>query len=246
VSRPSVPRQTPITPVQVQVLVRDSLGRYVSGLQKEHFRILEDGQEQEITQFSASGPVSMYVVLNISGAGNSELLVQAARGVASSLRPDDEYVLTGVRGSRAAQAASLIEGIEQGLKTLRSSQNLQKAIVVVSDWDGLMFPQDATERLREVLRSSDVPLYILSSAPTHPLLDDVASATGGDHAVITTPEDVKNETTRVQIAARNSYILGFRPAREADGTFRQIGVQIVPPRGISNLSAKIRTGRYAR
>jgi hypothetical protein len=166
--------------------------------------------------------------------------------VVASLGPDDEFALTDVRGSRDAQAASLIEGIGQGLKTLRSSRNLLKALVVVSDWDGLMYPQDATERLREILRASDVPVYILSSAPTHPLVDDVASATGGDHAVITTPEDVKNKATRVQIEVRNAYILGFRPAREADGAFRRIGVQVVPPRGISRLNTKMRTGYYAR
>src|SRR5262245_33630981 len=110
-------RQTSVAPIQIQVRVQDSLGRYVSGLDKEHFRILEDGQEQEITQFSVSGPVSVFVVLNISGGAGSELLVQAARGMVSSLDPNDEFALTDVRGSHDAQQASLIEGIELGIKT---------------------------------------------------------------------------------------------------------------------------------
>jgi hypothetical protein len=164
----------------------------------------------------------------------------------SNLDNDDEFALTDVRGSQDSQSASLIEGIERGLQTLRSSRNLLKAIVVVSDWDGLTYPPDATERLRAVVRASDIPVYILSSAPTHPLLDDAVSATGGDHAFITTPEDLQKQATRVLMAVRNSYILEFRPAREAAGSFKQIGVQIVPPRGISNLNAKIRTGYNTR
>jgi hypothetical protein len=211
---------------------------------------LENGQEQEITQFSVSGPVSLYVVMNVSdGADNDSIvqpILQAGRSMVSSLERDDEYVVTEVRGSRETQPASLIDGIERGINTLRSSQNLLKGIVVVSNWDGLMYPQDSTERLREVVRSSDVPIYILSSGPTNVLLDDVASATGGDHFVIATPDDVPTQVTRVLVAVRNSYMLGFRGTRPADGAFRQIDVQVLPPRGILNLSAKIRSGYYAR
>jgi hypothetical protein len=245
VSRTGVARQTTVAPVRIQVIVRDSLGRYVSGLEKEHFRILEDGQEQEITQFSVAGPVSLYVVLNIRDGAGSELLGEAGRGVLSDLGPDDEFAVAEVRGSRDAQPASLVDGIERGLNTLRSARNQLKAVVVISDWDGLMYPQDATEKLREALRASDAPVYVLSPAPTNPLLDDV-DATGGYHAVITTPDEVKKEATRILVAVRNSYTLEFRPARGPDGAFRRIGVQIVPPRGIRNLSAKIRTGYYAR
>jgi beta-lactamase regulating signal transducer with metallopeptidase domain len=49
--------------VQIQVSVTDPLHRFVTGLEREHFRLFEDGDEQDIAQFSGAGaPVSIGII----------------------------------------------------------------------------------------------------------------------------------------------------------------------------------------
>src|ERR1039457_1764495 len=49
--------------------VTDPLGRLVTGLEQQHFRVFEDGVEQEIIRFSSEDvPVSIGVIFDMSGS----------------------------------------------------------------------------------------------------------------------------------------------------------------------------------
>src|SRR5229473_1143827 len=55
------------TLVQVNVTVTDPLNRFVTGLEKEHFKLFEDKVEQVIEQFSAEdAPLSVGIVFDTS------------------------------------------------------------------------------------------------------------------------------------------------------------------------------------
>jgi hypothetical protein len=56
--------------VFVKVSVADLLGRYIIGLEKEHFRIFEDNVEQTISHFmQQSSPLSVGIVFDMSEHG---------------------------------------------------------------------------------------------------------------------------------------------------------------------------------
>src|ERR1039458_9511514 len=60
--------------VLVPVAVCDPLNRPVTGLEKEHFRVLEDHVEQTITHFSMDDePVAVGLVFDISGSMGNKL-----------------------------------------------------------------------------------------------------------------------------------------------------------------------------
>ena len=60
--------------VLVPVTVCDPLNRPVTGLEKEHFRVLEDKVEQKITQFAMDDdPVAVGLVFDTSGSMGSKL-----------------------------------------------------------------------------------------------------------------------------------------------------------------------------
>lgn len=62
------------TLVNVPVVVRDSNNRYIADLKKEHFRLFEDGMEQEIVFFSnTEEPFSVALLLDTSGSTREEL-----------------------------------------------------------------------------------------------------------------------------------------------------------------------------
>src|SRR5829696_4814561 len=96
---PDITRPIPIRTdlVSLTLTVTDLYGRYVSGLTKNAFTIIDNNQEQEITYFSDSdAPVSVGVVFDVSGSMSGQKILKARnalkRFVASS-HPSDEYFL---------------------------------------------------------------------------------------------------------------------------------------------------------
>jgi hypothetical protein len=60
--------------VLINVTVTDPLNRFVTGLEKEHFRLFEDKTEQEITDFSSEDArISIGLVFDTSGSMGSKL-----------------------------------------------------------------------------------------------------------------------------------------------------------------------------
>src|SRR5512138_3673371 len=55
--------------VFVRVAVSDPLGRYVTGLEQEHFRVFEDKVEQTTTYFSQqAAPISVGIIFDVSAS----------------------------------------------------------------------------------------------------------------------------------------------------------------------------------
>ena len=53
----------------IPVAVNDPMSRFVTGLDKENFKLSEDKVEQEITQFSSEdAPLSVGIVFDTSGS----------------------------------------------------------------------------------------------------------------------------------------------------------------------------------
>src|SRR4029453_6904065 len=65
--------RTGVELINVNATVTDSTGRFVSGLNKEDFRLFEDETLQEITHFNSERvPVSLGIVLDTSGSMEGE------------------------------------------------------------------------------------------------------------------------------------------------------------------------------
>jgi Ca-activated chloride channel family protein len=80
----------------VNVTVTDPLDRLVTGLEKEHFRVFEDGTEQEVLSLSSEDvPVSIGLVFDMSGSMSDK--VEKAREAAvqfmRTANPQDQFFL---------------------------------------------------------------------------------------------------------------------------------------------------------
>ena len=82
--------------VLVSTTVTDSYGRPVEGLRKQDFRLLEDGIEQDLSDFfTEDGPISIGVVLDVSASVRNKLM-EARRTISEFLglsTPGDEFFL---------------------------------------------------------------------------------------------------------------------------------------------------------
>lgn len=82
--------------VTIPVSVMDRDGRYVPNLQKEDFRIWEDGTEQEVAFFqSVDKPFSVVLMLDTSPSTQFRLedIQDAAMSFVNQLRPDDRVMV---------------------------------------------------------------------------------------------------------------------------------------------------------
>ena len=80
--------------VLVNATVTDSLNRYVSGLEANHFQVWEDKLEQKVEYFSAEDvPISIGVIFDVSGSMKDKISTarQAAATFLKTGNPEDEY-----------------------------------------------------------------------------------------------------------------------------------------------------------
>ncbi len=173
--------------------VTDPLGRLVTGLQQQHFRVFEDGVEQEIVRFSSQDvPVSIGVIFDMSGsmADKIDKSRQAAVQFFRTANPADEFFLvdfndraqlispftesvddlqdrlmyTGAHGMTA-----LFDGVYLGLSQMRGAHNTKKALLILSDGGDNHSRYSETE-VRKFVREADVQIYAIglfeAEAPT--------------------------------------------------------------------------------
>jgi Ca-activated chloride channel family protein len=169
--------------VTLTLTVTDLYGRYVSGLTKNAFTIMDNGQEQEITFFGDSdAPVSVGILFDVSGSMSGEK-IQKARAALSkfinSSHPSDEYYLIAFN-SRAQllldrtrdgeavlskltlvnprQNTALYDAVYLGLDRVTRGSHQKKALLIISDG------QDNASRynfgeVRRLMKESDVVTY---------------------------------------------------------------------------------------
>lgn len=173
--------------VVMHVSVRDRAGRYVPGLGREAFTVIDAGQPQTLSMFSGDEvPASVAFLIDNSNSmlPHRERVAAAAAAFASSSQPDDEIsiltfnedvrlafgpirigtvppaVLSAVmRGAITARGMSAVyDGILAGLRQVANGAHTRQVLIAVSD--GEDNASTATlETVRREVRESDATIY---------------------------------------------------------------------------------------
>jgi Ca-activated chloride channel family protein len=172
--------------VNVTATVSDDNGHFVTGLTKDDFTVYEDGQPQEIAQFSNERvPVSLGILLDTSGSMTPEKMSAARsaidRFIYDLLGKDDELffmqfasvpdLLQGWTYDRraisravgqvtAAGGTAMYDAIADALPIAADGRNQKKAILVISDGNDTNSRTSVTQ-LRNMIRESEVMVYAL-------------------------------------------------------------------------------------
>ena len=169
--------------ITLTVTVTDTYGRYVSGLNKNAFAILEEKRPQEITYFSDDdAPVSVGILFDVSGSMSGDKVKRARDALAKFIQTShnsDEYFLIGFNSraqllidkTRDGNAVldkltfvqtrgntALYDACYLGVEKVQRGTHSKKALLLISDG------QDNNSRysfneLRRLLKESDVVLY---------------------------------------------------------------------------------------
>jgi len=184
VLRKGQPLRTETDLTLVGASVTDPMGRLVTGLEQENFRVFEDGVEQEILRFSSQDvPVSIGVIFDMSGSMSDKIdkSKQAAVQFFRTANPQDEFFL--VNFNDRAQLVSqftgsvddlqnrlmyvgahgltaLYDGVYLGLSEMRGAHNTKKALLIISDGGDNHSRYSETE-VRKFVREADVQIYAI-------------------------------------------------------------------------------------
>ena len=168
--------------VLVPVSVCDPMNKPVTGLEKEHFKILDDKVEQTITHFAMDDePVDVGLVFDISGSMGPKLRRSrvAAAAFFKTANPEDEFFLvefndtprlvvpltkdTGEIQNQLTFAESkgrtaLLDAMFLALHEMKSSTKTRKALLIISD-GGDNSSRYTESELRARVREGDVLIY---------------------------------------------------------------------------------------
>jgi len=168
----------------VNVTVTDPLDRLVTGLEKEHFRVFEDGIEQEVlTMSSEDVPVSIGLVFDMSGSMSDkvEKARQAAVQFMRTANPLDQFFLVSFNDraeltsgftssvdelqNRMMFTASrgrtaLLDAIYLGLSQMRGAHNAKRALLIISD-GGDNHSRYNENDIKNYLKEADCQLYAI-------------------------------------------------------------------------------------
>ena len=171
--------------ITLTVTVTDTYGRYVSGLSKTAFSILDNKQPQDIAFFSDDdSPVSVGVIFDVSGSMSGDKVKRARDALSKFIQTShdsDEYFLIAFNskaqllldktrdGNSVLNKLTFVETKSQtalydacylGVEKVQRGQHPKRALLLISDG------QDNNSRytfkeLQKLLKESDVTLYAI-------------------------------------------------------------------------------------
>lgn len=181
-ARPNIRVDT--TLVLIPVTVTDPLNRFVTGLEREHFRLFEDKAEQQLTHFaSEDAPLSIGLVFDASGSMGSKLQKsrQAAAQFFKLANPEDEFFLVQFNDKPELVASfthsteeiqnrltftqskgrtALLDAIYLSMNQMKKARNPRKAILVISD-GGDNSSRYTQSEIKNLVREADVQIYAI-------------------------------------------------------------------------------------
>ena len=170
--------------VLIPVTVTDPLNRFVTGLDKENFKILEDKKEQTISQFSSEdAPLSVGVVFDCSGSMGHKLEKSrlAVAQFFKTANPEDEFFLVQFSDSaelvqpftgnleeiqnrltftQSKGRTALLDAIYLGLHEMKKAKNPRKALLVISD-GGDNNSRYTEPEIKNLVKEADVQIYAI-------------------------------------------------------------------------------------
>lgn len=173
------------TVVLIPVAVTDPLNKFVSGLEKDNFRLFEDKVEQRIDYFTNDdAPISIGLVFDASGSMRHKLKRsrQAVSEFLKSANPEDEFFLiqfsdraelvedfttnldriqNRLTFTQAGGRTALLDAVMMAFDQMkRKARNPRRALLIISD-GGDNSSRYTESEIRRQVRETDVQIYAI-------------------------------------------------------------------------------------
>jgi len=194
--------------------VFDKNGHFVAGLQKDNFKLFEDGIQQSLTSFAQEDvPVSMGILMDLSGSmrGKIEQITKAALAFIRASNPKDQVFLIGfndevellqdytsdideitdaLENTVVTGGTALYDSIYLGVQKAHTGVKPKKAVVLITDGED----RDSYYKLDELLakvQESDVQIFSVG------FLDEIPDKGFFGKWSKTAPEKARDALTKI-------------------------------------------------
>ncbi len=172
------------TLVLIPVAVYDNIGRFVTDLDKDNFKLYEDKVEQDVAHVSSEdAPLSVGIVFDTSGSMGRKLAQsrEAVKQFMKTANPEDEFFLIQFNDRpsmvvgftadteeiqnrllfvQSKGRTALLDGIYMAMNQMRKARNPRKAILIISD-GGDNSSRYTESEVKKVVRETDVQIYAI-------------------------------------------------------------------------------------
>jgi len=236
-SNSPVPLRAESTLVVIPVSVTDASNRFVLGLEKQNFSLLEDGVEQKVKQFAGEdAPLSIGLLVDVSGSMGMKLRT-SREAVAEFLKTMDVHdeaflvefsdrakLVVGLTGQthdiedkltsiESEGLTALLDAVSLGIDEMKKAKNPRKALLIISD-GGDNNSQFTPDQIEKLVREADVQIYAMGVFEQFPFAALSSAELSGPHLL----QQIAEETGGRAFPARNSSVLPTLA--------RQIGVEL--------------------
>jgi Ca-activated chloride channel family protein len=170
--------------VLIPVTVTDSVNRFVLGLEKGDFRILEDGVQQTVSHFSGEdAPLSVGLVFDESGSMDYKLRtsqVAVAQFLKTMNKEDEAFLVefsdsarlsveftshteeiqTALKNAQPGGLTAMLDAVDMAVREMKKAKNSRKAIVIISD-GGDNHSKYTSAQIESLVREADVQIYAM-------------------------------------------------------------------------------------
>jgi Ca-activated chloride channel homolog len=275
--KPSAPPlfKVGVETVFVKVSVTDPLNRFVTGLEKEHFKVFEDNVEQTISHFSQqAAPISVGLIFDVSGSMKDNNNIRKAKSAITrflqSGNPEDEYFLVtfnqkstlvqsftsqsstltnDVAFQKPGGRTAMYDAVYLGLDQIKGARNEKKALILITDGEDNSSRYSPGE-IREFAKESDVQIYSVGEEGKlgygRSEIQNIVGMTGGRTYFPNNFNELDYYVDLIHAELRTQYILGYVPTNKThDGKWRRIRIKLDAPQGLPKLILRAKEGYYA-
>ena len=150
---------------------------------------------------------------------------------------------------------ALYDAVYLGLDKLSDGINTKKALLVITDGED-NHSRYTFSNVREFVKESDVQIYSIGIVDSYGSqlglgrtgranINELSETTGGRSFFPTSVYELEDITTKIAVELKNQYVLGYFSTNEnTEGNWRDVKVDVNPPRGLPRLTVRSRQGYY--
>jgi Ca-activated chloride channel homolog len=149
----------------------------------------------------------------------------------------------------------LFDAVYLGLETMKTAKNKRKALLLITDGEDNHSRYSFAD-IKAFVKEQDIEIFVIGIvnpggelAPGQGgrvIIEDLAQIGDGEAFFPDSVDELEDICNKIGLELRNQYVLGYHSTNKAkDGRWRKIRLKINPPKGISSLSVRAKTGYYA-
>lgn len=225
--------------VLVKVSVLDRMNRCIVGLEKDMFRIFENGIEQNMIYFSNDpSPVSIGIILDISGSMFDDIAGarEAVKSLVGNFIPGDEYflivfnersflasdytskadnILNSTAFTSTKGKTALYDAVYLGLEKIKEANNMRKGLIIITDGEDNSSRYTFSE-VKDFAKETDAQIYMIGEPGElgygRWIIHELADLTGGRAFFPGSLKQLGYYMNIIHTELRHQYVLGYIPS----------------------------------